>query len=77
MGGVGVGGEGGVSRVTAQNRLSRTRLAQQWGGVSKPLNLEDDKWYLKETVKHSYCIKSSVKGNYRIYGGLIEWVSGE
>lgn len=47
VGGVGVGGEGGVSRVTAQNRLSRTRLAQQWGGVSKPLNLEDDKWHLK------------------------------
>lgn len=40
-------------------------------------NLEDDKWHLKETVKHNYCIKSSVKVNYKIYRGLIEWVSGE
>lgn len=42
-----------------------------------PPNLEDDKWHLKETVKHNNCIKSSFKVNYKINGGLIEWVSGE
>lgn len=42
-----------------------------------PPNLKDDKWHLKETVKHNYCIKSSVKVNYKIYGGLIEWVPRE
>lgn len=68
------------SRVTAQNRLSTVGpewLSRGEGLAPGPPNPEDDKWHLKETVKHNYCIKSSVKVNYKIYGGLIEWVSGE
>lgn len=52
-------------------------LSQGEGLAFGPPIPEDDKWHLKETVKHNYCIKSSVKVNYKIYGGLIEWVPGE
>lgn len=52
-------------------------LSRGEGLAFGPPNLGDDEWHLKQTVKHHYCIKSSVKVNYKIYGGLIEWVSGE
>lgn len=42
-----------------------------------PPNPEVDKWHLKETVKHDYYIKPSVKVNYKIYESLIERASGE
>lgn len=74
--------EGGVS-VCAGSQLRTGSFGPCWyrrrGGVRifGPPKPENDKWHLKETVKHIYCIKSSVKVNYKIYGGLIEWVSGE
>lgn len=74
-----VRGRGGGLRGhdSEQAQLDLTGSAEGRVSLFGPPKPEDDKWHLKETVKHNYCIKSSVKVNYKIYGGLIEWVSGE